>query len=345
MEQKVLYFGYGANREPRMMAAITGDQNLKGTPAVLEGYTLCIQRLDQVPESPRQILRHSGQPETFESYVAIRDKKGKIFGTVWELTPQQRELVRRWELVGDWQKEGKGKATLKNGKKNDVVTEVLGEGQKIDREVRTESYNPWLNSPDDFQRTTDIYFKREPNVGEKFLFFGYGPARDLRVMQALTGNKNLVGREAVLKGYRLNLQTLEQVPNTRTLAPKSPREILKESWPDGFEFFVVSPDEKGEVAGTIYWLTAQEKELFRDFELIDLSWNKDGNGKVITSDGQELEVGVPVLGDGQEVNREVDGINYNPYFNSTLEKFVQVAEKSRRELLERMGPVPIEAKS
>lgn len=42
MDNKVLYFGYGANREKGMIEWITGNPNLKGTPAVLEGYGLYV---------------------------------------------------------------------------------------------------------------------------------------------------------------------------------------------------------------------------------------------------------------------------------------------------------------
>ena len=163
---------------------------------------------------------------------------------------------------------------------------------------------------------------------DKFLFFGYGPTRDSRVMQALTGNKDLVGHEAVLKGYKLNLQTLNQVP-------KSPREILKESFPDGFEFFVVSPDENKEVAGTVWELTAQERDLIRDFELIDLGWYKDSRGKAQTSDGKELDVEVAALREEQKVSREVDGIHHEVWFNCKPEDFMRVAEKAQREFLEK----------
>lgn len=175
----------------------------------------------------------------------------------------------------------------------------------------------------------------------KALFFAYGPTRDIRVLRALTGNQTLVGREAVLKGYKLGLQRLDQVPSVRTVAPKSPQEILRESWPDSFEFHAVLPDEKGEgVAGTVVELDPQEAELFRDFELIDLNWYKNGRGKVITSDGQELEVNVPILGDGQKISREVDGINHDVWFNCKPEDFIRVAEKSKREFFERMGLTP-----
>lgn len=165
MEEKVSYFAYGANRDPRMMAAITGNQSLIGIPAVLEGYQLCIQRLDQIPDivfptspapiSPRDLLKQSW-PETFESYI-IKPKKGsKVHGNLYKLTPQERELVRDWELIDfGWYKDEKGIAVTSDGKKVDVVTEGLRQDQEVDREVLGEDYNPWLNSPEDFERVAE----------------------------------------------------------------------------------------------------------------------------------------------------------------------------------------------
>ena len=105
---KVLYFAYGANRDIKMMQAITGSSELKGKPATLKGYSLYVQRLDQVPDtvsenspapiSPRDLLKESW-PDTFTSYIIKEDPEGEVAGVVWELTPLQRELVRDWELV------------------------------------------------------------------------------------------------------------------------------------------------------------------------------------------------------------------------------------------------------
>src|SRR3990172_8250986 len=104
----VLYFAYGANRDIRMMQAITGSGELKGRPATLKGYSFYVQRLDQIldtiaenspaPISPRDLLKESW-PDTFTSYIIKEDPEGEVSGTVWELSPLQRELVRDWELV------------------------------------------------------------------------------------------------------------------------------------------------------------------------------------------------------------------------------------------------------
>ena len=107
-EEAIQYFAYGANRDLQMMKAITGAQELFGRPGILKGYTLCVQKLNQVPDvasetspvpiSPRELLKQSW-PYTFESYIIKPDPNGEVAGTIWELTPLQRELVRDWELV------------------------------------------------------------------------------------------------------------------------------------------------------------------------------------------------------------------------------------------------------
>ena len=99
--------------------------------------------------------------------------------------------------------------------------------------------------------------------------------------------------------------------------------------------FVVSPDENKEVAGTVWELTAQERDLIRDFELIDLGWYKDSRGKAQTSDGKELDVEVAALREEQKVSREVDGIHHEVWFNCKPEDFMRVAEKAQREFLEK----------
>lgn len=161
MEKKILYFGYGANRDPKMMEWITGNKNLVGKPGILKGYKLCVQRLDQIPDtvaptapapySARANVISGGWPETFESYIIKKDAQGKVHGTIWELAPQDRELVRDWELIDfGWYKDITAETT--DGKKVTVETEGLREGQKIDREVDGKNYETWLQPPKDFER-------------------------------------------------------------------------------------------------------------------------------------------------------------------------------------------------
>jgi len=146
-----------------MMAAITGvhKDRLKGTPATLEGYKLAVQRLDQVPNtisqeapapvSPRDLLKESWDDD-FTSYVIEPDPEGRVSGVIWELTLDERERVRDWELIDfGWYKDCEGQATDAEGRSISVITERLGDHQMVDREVDGMHYETWLNAPERFE--------------------------------------------------------------------------------------------------------------------------------------------------------------------------------------------------
>lgn len=174
MENKILYFGYGANSQKEMMASITGNQNLKGLPARLKDMSLYVQRFDQVPDnispaspipiSPRQLLAESWN-DKFMTYM-IKPKEGSIVkGTIWELSPKERDLVREWELIDfGWYKDLQGKALTEDGIEVKIETEGWRGGQEVDREVDGENYPPFLNELEDFQKVAEKarreYFER-----------------------------------------------------------------------------------------------------------------------------------------------------------------------------------------
>lgn len=163
MTNKVLYFGYGANRDARMIAAILGKpvEQLVGRPAVLQDYQLGVQGLNQIPDtvmpnapepiSPRQILKNVWG-DGFESYVIEYRPGSKVSGTIWELTPEERERVRDWELLDyGWYEDCEGKAITADGDEIDVVTERIREDQVLGREVDGMNYETWLADPERFE--------------------------------------------------------------------------------------------------------------------------------------------------------------------------------------------------
>lgn len=99
-DPSVNYFAYGTPRDPEMMAAIIGRQP-NGEPATLRDYHMTIQRGLAIPENVRHILASNwtaSEVKGFETY-AIAPKAGElVVGTVWKLTPDERELVDNWEL-------------------------------------------------------------------------------------------------------------------------------------------------------------------------------------------------------------------------------------------------------
>ena len=161
------YFGYGANKTAEMIAAITGKplETLKGIPVVLKGYEIGIQRFDQIPDTlmegsmlPVPVKEIIGgawsDPESFETYV-IRPGDGEVHGTMWDLTEQDRALVQDWELVGDWYKEQMVTVIDESGQELELQTEILGDGQELDRLVDGRDYPPFLRELGEFQRVAE----------------------------------------------------------------------------------------------------------------------------------------------------------------------------------------------
>lgn len=173
----------------------------------------------------------------------------------------------------------------------------------------------------------------------KVLYFGYGANSQREMMEAITGNENLVGQSGVLRGFKLCIQRMSQVPDSvfpNSPVAVSPKQILKESWPDNFETYIIKPgEETDEVAGTVWELTPLERELVRDWELVDFGWYKDIKGKALTTDGKEVDIQTEGFREGQEVDREINGKDYEPFLNR-VEDFQRVAEKARKEYLERI---------
>lgn len=89
-QKTLIYFGYGQNSSPEMMAAITGrnKDDLVSWETVIDGYELCIQEIQQVPPLSQGILRKSwgDMADSFRSYVIRPKEGGKVKGRAYFLT-------------------------------------------------------------------------------------------------------------------------------------------------------------------------------------------------------------------------------------------------------------------
>jgi len=155
----VAYFGYGANADEEMMAAITGRNGIiPADSAVLEGYQLCIQKFDEMPEKVQSILSAHWTPE-FRSYT-IKKGDGEVGGTIWYLTEQERELVKNWEIVGLWyQAETVSPYNYTTGRRTPVETERLADGGKAQEVVSGSYYNRFLNDKSKMLEVTTLVRK------------------------------------------------------------------------------------------------------------------------------------------------------------------------------------------
>jgi hypothetical protein len=155
--ETILYGGYGANRDPEMLKAITGNPNLLGRAATFKDVELCVQRFDQIPDalastapvpkSPKEIMVGSwGENSDFETYTIRPSEGNAVSGNVFELTSLERALIAEWEMIEfGWYKRMNIIAMLEDGTEITVETEGLGDDQLVDRVIDGIDYPNYLN--------------------------------------------------------------------------------------------------------------------------------------------------------------------------------------------------------
>jgi len=166
-DTKVMYFGYGATRDSGVISIILGkpESALVGRKAVLEGFDLAIQRLDQVPDvilptapsaiSVRESLRKVWG-DNFRSYVLKPNSGGRVSGIIWELTPEDIERIKDWELLDfGWFEDTNGEAITPEGNRIPVVTEKIRSDQEVDQVVDGLEYETWLEDPEKFKAVAE----------------------------------------------------------------------------------------------------------------------------------------------------------------------------------------------
>jgi hypothetical protein len=106
--EKILFFGYGANRDKKRIEDILRASGLTGEDLKLEGgfgarvdeMVLAIQNLQQIPETVREtLLKVWGG--SFRAYT-IKPGVGQIAGVLWGLNQKQFEALKAWEHDGVW---------------------------------------------------------------------------------------------------------------------------------------------------------------------------------------------------------------------------------------------------
>lgn len=128
----IKYFGYGSNADKDMMVHMVGRDDLKGEPGKLMGYQLCVQSLDQIRDivpptspiknSPRDLIRRNFG-DKFDLFVAVPKPDAVIYGTIWDLTPEEIDLVKEWECV-DYGMQEEVKAMAMDSKEDLIQVET-----------------------------------------------------------------------------------------------------------------------------------------------------------------------------------------------------------------------------
>jgi len=95
---KVIFFGYGANKDYYRLREILGKDLKGGESAMLEGFSLATQSLKNISEPPRRIL-NKVWGDSFHAYT-IKRGSGIVAGKAWVLEEEDLEKIKQWEFVG-----------------------------------------------------------------------------------------------------------------------------------------------------------------------------------------------------------------------------------------------------
>ena len=142
---ELYYFGYGANKDPKIIEAVTG-KSPKGKMGYIEGFELCIQGINNLPKIPQKIIKKAWT-KGFQSY-ALRKGKHKVYGRIWKINKDDLERIREWELYEEgWFKSIRVNVVLENGSNVKAYTDII-ENQKVIKVVNGKNYKTHLNNPE-----------------------------------------------------------------------------------------------------------------------------------------------------------------------------------------------------
>lgn len=163
-------------------------------------------------------------------------------------------------------------------------------------------------------------------------FFGYGPLKNRSFIKTIIGRDPGVGIPAIVEGFQLAYQTLEQIP-------KNVRSILEKVWGAGFRAYTLRSGS-GIVAGVIWELTEAELIRIRQWDFIG-SWRELADVSARTSSGESVAVISDMVSDTQPIKDTVDGMfyeeNLNPEGTWIVEEYFREEELDRvREQLKEM---------
>lgn len=118
---KVLFFGYGANRSRQKLKEFLGKDLGEGVGAVLRGFTLNVQDLNQVPKAQRDLFLQSYGSD-WKAYT-IKEGEGVVAGIVWELEEDDLNKLKAWEFVGEYREIISIEVITSSNEEIEVVTE------------------------------------------------------------------------------------------------------------------------------------------------------------------------------------------------------------------------------
>ncbi|HBB76526.1 MAG: hypothetical protein A2186_00750 [Candidatus Levybacteria bacterium RIFOXYA1_FULL_41_10] len=148
---KILFFGYGANREKTRIVDILRASNLVGDDlkldggygARVDGMILGIQDLEQIPEVARKSLLEVWG-SNFRAYT-VKPGTGQVAGVLWGLNEKQFQTLKEWEHDGVWRKFIEVEITTTDQHKLKAFTDKALDDSKVVQIVDGLNYESNLN--------------------------------------------------------------------------------------------------------------------------------------------------------------------------------------------------------
>jgi len=142
---EVVFFGYGANYDINRIRSIIGHEPKGGEGAILKGYSLGIQSLNNIPEKEKSVLKKVWG-ENFEAYTLVSGT-GYINGRLWIISEEDLEKIKKWEFIykDSWRELLNISITTFDGKTITAVTEKSKDQYGLERVADGLNYDFTLN--------------------------------------------------------------------------------------------------------------------------------------------------------------------------------------------------------
>ena len=165
-------------------------------------------------------------------------------------------------------------------------------------------------------------------------YFGYGANRDLEMIKAIIGSEPVWGKEAILQGYRLYLQSLKDIIDLKDFGQDDSfgaRTRLERKWGSDFKSYIIKKDQNFSVAGTIWKFSVNDLRWVNNWELVDLGWYKIVLDFVKTISGEKYLCYIQYLTENDKSGEDVDGLHYETYV-SDKQKILNIASGLRERI-------------
>ena len=147
--------------------------------------------------------------------------------------------------------------------------------------------------------------------GNVVKFFSYVVNENIEMLRALFGRKNLLYEDAVLPGYELCIQTVKDVSNKIVRGSPlkmSPRQIMEDFFGADYELYVIRPNPRKTVIGKIWYVSRDEYEYLREWEMIEYGMSEDIVAKATNDKGDSFLVSTyGLLKNADNISKVISG--------------------------------------